>query len=165
VLQRRRTPATSYPAQRSAAAVAHARLQHCVGSGADRHVAVLAVAGSTGSTVPRPNSARRSSRPARETVRLRTRRGDRPGPTPKHWVRRPCTPPTSVSNPPGTAQKVGDINRGDHTLYRAAKADPGRRFHALHDKVLMQGRHVACVGGGAPQRRRGEHRPDRSGCR
>lgn len=23
-----------------------------------------------------------------------------------------------------------------HTLYRAAKADPGRRFHALHDKVL-----------------------------
>jgi RNA-directed DNA polymerase len=22
-----------------------------------------------------------------------------------------------------------------HTLYRAAKADPGRRFHALHDKV------------------------------
>ena len=22
-----------------------------------------------------------------------------------------------------------------HTLYRAAKADPGRRFHALYDKV------------------------------
>jgi RNA-directed DNA polymerase len=25
-----------------------------------------------------------------------------------------------------------------HTLYRAAKADPGRRFHALHDKVLRR---------------------------
>ncbi len=28
--------------------------------------------------------------------------------------------------------KVRDLQR---TLYRAAKADPGRRFHALHDKV------------------------------
>jgi RNA-directed DNA polymerase len=27
--------------------------------------------------------------------------------------------------------KVGELQR---TLYRAAKADPGRRFHALHDK-------------------------------
>jgi RNA-directed DNA polymerase len=25
-----------------------------------------------------------------------------------------------------------------HTLYRAAKADPGRRFHALHDKVVRR---------------------------
>ncbi|MEU5844895.1 hypothetical protein [Saccharopolyspora shandongensis] len=25
-----------------------------------------------------------------------------------------------------------------HTLYRAAKADPGRRFHALWDKVLRR---------------------------
>jgi retron-type reverse transcriptase len=25
-----------------------------------------------------------------------------------------------------------------HALYRAAKADPGRRFHALHDKVLRR---------------------------
>jgi hypothetical protein len=25
-----------------------------------------------------------------------------------------------------------------HTLYRAAKADPGRRFHALRDKVLRR---------------------------
>jgi RNA-directed DNA polymerase len=23
-----------------------------------------------------------------------------------------------------------------HALYRAAKADPGRRFHALHDKII-----------------------------
>ncbi len=28
--------------------------------------------------------------------------------------------------------KVRDLQR---TLYRAAKADPGRRFHALYDKV------------------------------
>ena len=25
-----------------------------------------------------------------------------------------------------------------HTLYRTAKADPGRRFHALWDKVLRR---------------------------
>jgi RNA-directed DNA polymerase len=25
-----------------------------------------------------------------------------------------------------------------HTLYRAAKADPGRRFHALRDKVYRR---------------------------
>src|SRR5437763_11496023 len=29
--------------------------------------------------------------------------------------------------------KVRELQR---TLYRAAKADPGRRFHALHDKVV-----------------------------
>jgi len=31
--------------------------------------------------------------------------------------------------------KVRELQR---TLYRAAKADPGRRFHALHDKVLRR---------------------------
>src|SRR2546427_6756459 len=31
-----------------------------------------------------------------------------------------------------TDQKVRELQR---TLYRAAKADPGRRFHALYDKV------------------------------
>src|SRR6201993_4102773 len=30
---------------------------------------------------------------------------------------------------------VRDLQR---TLYRAAKADPGRRFHALHDKILRR---------------------------
>ena len=25
-----------------------------------------------------------------------------------------------------------------HALYRAAKADPGRRFHALYDKVCLR---------------------------
>ena len=32
-----------------------------------------------------------------------------------------------------------------HTLYRTAKADPGRRFHALWDKVCR--RDVLCVDG------------------
>ena len=31
--------------------------------------------------------------------------------------------------------KVGALQ---HTLYRTAKADPGRRFHALWDKVLRR---------------------------
>src|SRR5436190_9347774 len=31
--------------------------------------------------------------------------------------------------------KVQDLQR---TLYRAAKADPGRRFHALYDKVYRR---------------------------
>jgi hypothetical protein len=33
---------------------------------------------------------------------------------------------------PARQDKVRDLQR---TLYRAAKADPGRRFHALYDKV------------------------------
>ena len=33
------------------------------------------------------------------------------------------------------ADKVRELQR---TLYRAAKADPGRRFHALHDKVYRR---------------------------
>src|SRR3954452_19745412 len=40
---------------------------------------------------------------------------------------------TSVVAPPGTTDDpVRDLQ---HALYRAAKADPGRRFHALNDKV------------------------------
>ena len=39
--------------------------------------------------------------------------------------------------------KVRELQR---TLYRAAKADPGRRFHALYDKVLPQGRLGAARG-------------------
>jgi RNA-directed DNA polymerase len=31
--------------------------------------------------------------------------------------------------------KVRELQR---TLYRAAKADPGRRFHALHDKIYRR---------------------------
>src|ERR1700684_3753658 len=42
-----------------------------------------------------------------------------------------------------------------HALYRAAKADPGRRFHALHDKIIrsdvLWGAWVAvCRNNGAP---------------
>jgi retron-type reverse transcriptase len=31
--------------------------------------------------------------------------------------------------------EVNNVRELQRTLYRAAKADPGRRFHALHDKV------------------------------
>ncbi|MDJ0346841.1 group II intron reverse transcriptase/maturase [Streptomyces sp. H10-C2] len=33
---------------------------------------------------------------------------------------------------------LGKVRALQHTLYRAAKADPGRRFHALMDKVLRR---------------------------
>jgi RNA-directed DNA polymerase len=33
---------------------------------------------------------------------------------------------------------VDKVRALQHTLYRAAKADPGRRFHALWDKVLRR---------------------------
>src|SRR3954452_20067124 len=36
---------------------------------------------------------------------------------------------------PAKQDKVRELQR---TLYRAAKADPERRFHALHDKVLRR---------------------------
>ena len=36
---------------------------------------------------------------------------------------------------PAEQDKVRELQR---TLYRAAKADPGRRFHALYDKVLRR---------------------------
>jgi group II intron reverse transcriptase/maturase len=43
---------------------------------------------------------------------------------------------TSVVAPPGT---VDDPVRAlQHALYRAAKADPGRRFHALRDKIFRR---------------------------
>jgi RNA-directed DNA polymerase len=34
--------------------------------------------------------------------------------------------------------RVDKVRALQHTLYRAAKADPGRRFHALWDKVLRR---------------------------
>ena len=36
--------------------------------------------------------------------------------------------------------RVDKVRALRHTLYRAAKADPGRRFHALWDKVLVERR-------------------------
>ena len=50
-----------------------------------------------------------------------------------------------------------------HTLYRTAKADPGRRFHALWDKVLRRDVLWRGVGRGACEQRRTGHRPDHSG--
>jgi len=40
-----------------------------------------------------------------------------------------------MSASPAEVQKVRELQR---TLYRAAKADPERRFHALHDKVFRR---------------------------
>src|SRR6266568_9196858 len=37
-----------------------------------------------------------------------------------------------------TTTKQDKVRELQRTLYRAAKADPGRRFHALHDKVLRR---------------------------
>ncbi len=43
---------------------------------------------------------------------------------------------SASSTAPGS--RVDPIRALQHTLYRAAKTDPGRRFHALHDKVLRR---------------------------
>jgi group II intron reverse transcriptase/maturase len=43
---------------------------------------------------------------------------------------------TSSVVPAGTADD--SVRSLQHALYRAAKADPGRRFHALHDKVFRR---------------------------
>ena len=41
-----------------------------------------------------------------------------------------------VASPtPGVEQPLDAVRALQHALYRAAKADPGRRFHALYDKV------------------------------
>ena len=38
----------------------------------------------------------------------------------------------------GGRSPLDKVRALQHTLYRAAKADPGRRFHALWDKVLRR---------------------------
>jgi RNA-directed DNA polymerase len=41
-----------------------------------------------------------------------------------------------VASPtPGVEVELDPVRALQRTLYRAAKADPGRRFHALYDKV------------------------------
>ena len=40
--------------------------------------------------------------------------------------------------PPVDVSPLDKVRALQHTLYRAAKADPGRRFHALWDKVLRR---------------------------
>jgi RNA-directed DNA polymerase len=41
----------------------------------------------------------------------------------------------SASPAPGVERPLDAVRALQHALYRAAKADPGRRFHALYDKV------------------------------
>ena len=41
-----------------------------------------------------------------------------------------------MASPAATGSPVDSVRAVQHTLYRAAKADPGRRFHSLWDKVL-----------------------------
>ena len=42
------------------------------------------------------------------------------------------------ANPTLGVEKLDTVRAMQHTLYRAAKADPGRRFHALYDKVYRR---------------------------
>lgn len=41
-----------------------------------------------------------------------------------------------VASPAVQGSRVDPVRALQHALYRAAKADPGRRFHSLWDKVL-----------------------------
>src|SRR5438309_8150188 len=49
-------------------------------------------------------------------------------------------PVSAVSASPAAVGSISmdPVRALQHTLYRAAKADPGRRFHALWDKVLRR---------------------------
>ena len=40
-----------------------------------------------------------------------------------------------ASRAPGVERRLDAVRAVQHALYRAAKADPERRFHALYDKV------------------------------
>jgi RNA-directed DNA polymerase len=42
------------------------------------------------------------------------------------------------ASPTPGAEKLDTVRALQHALYRAAKADPGRRFHALYDKVCRR---------------------------
>src|SRR3982751_3970950 len=62
-------------------------------------------------------------RAAASSTRMRWRRG----------------PVSAVSASPAASGSVLDSVRAlQHALYRSAKADPGRRFHALRDKVYRR---------------------------
>ena len=43
-----------------------------------------------------------------------------------------------VASPARGVEDLDAVRALQHALYRAAKADHGRRFHALHDKVLRR---------------------------
>jgi hypothetical protein len=49
------------------------------------------------------------------------------------WLVPPTAEPLSLTGFP-----LDKVRALQHTLYRTAKADPGRRFHALWDKVLRR---------------------------
>ena len=56
-------------------------------------------------------------------------------------------------------EELDAVRALQHALYRAAKADPGRRFARAVRQGLPQGRLAAGVGAGAPQPWRTGHRP------
>jgi hypothetical protein len=43
-----------------------------------------------------------------------------------------------MASPAASGSDVDSVRALQHALYRAAKADPGRRFHALRDKVYRR---------------------------
>src|SRR4051812_33750150 len=43
-----------------------------------------------------------------------------------------------LASPAASGSIVGPVRALQHALYRAAKADPGRRFHALRDKIFRR---------------------------
>ena len=43
-----------------------------------------------------------------------------------------------VASPTAKGSRVDPVRALQHALYRAAKADPGRRFHSLWDKILRR---------------------------
>ena len=58
--------------------------------------------------------------------------------------------PRSASPADGGRSPSDTVRALQHALYRAAKADPGRRFHALMDKVSRRDVLWRGVGRGAP---------------
>ena len=45
---------------------------------------------------------------------------------------------SSASPADSRSSRLDEVRALQHTLYRTAKADPGRRFHALWDKVFRR---------------------------
>ena len=43
-----------------------------------------------------------------------------------------------LASPAAKESEMDSVRALQHALYRAAKADPGRRFHSLWDKILRR---------------------------
>ena len=43
-----------------------------------------------------------------------------------------------LASPAAKESEMDSVRALQHALYRAAKADPGRRFHALRDKIFRR---------------------------